>query len=57
MTHRLFAILRALRERVERLHEGAFASFTQQPLLKAALLPFLTFGGSSLFDYLAMLNF
>ena len=53
---KLSAQLEALGARVERLHEGAFASFTQQPLLKAALLPFLTFGGSSLFDYLAMLN-
>ncbi|HRP27442.1 MAG TPA: hypothetical protein PLG77_03310 [Burkholderiaceae bacterium] len=54
---KLGAQLEALRERVENLREGAFASFTQQPLLKAALLPFLTFGGSSLFDYLVMLNF
>jgi hypothetical protein len=53
---RLAGQLDALRERIERLREGAFASYAQQPLLKAALLPFLTYGGSSLFDYLTMLN-
>lgn len=54
---KLVAQLEALCVRVERLQDGAFASFAQQPLLKAVLLPFLTFGGTSLFDYLAMLNF
>ena len=48
--------LEALRDRVERLSDGAFAPYSRQPLLKAVLLPALTFGGSSLFDYLSMLN-
>jgi len=46
--------LDALRDRVERLSDGAFAPYTQQPLLKAVLLPLLTLGGSSLFDYMTM---
>jgi hypothetical protein len=48
--------LETLRDRAERLSDGAFAPYSRQPLLKAVLLPVLTFGGSSLFDYLAMLN-
>lgn len=48
--------LEALRERIERLREGAFAPYSQQPLLKALLLPVLTFGGTSLFDYLTLAN-
>ncbi len=45
-----------LRDRAERLSEGALAPFSRQPLLRAVLLPLLTFGGSSLFDYLTLLN-
>lgn len=48
--------LDVLRERMERLDEGAFAPFSRQPLLRAILLPLLTVGGTSLFDYLALLN-
>jgi len=48
--------LEALRDRAERLREGAFAPYSQQPLLRALLLPLLTFGGSSLFDYLSLAN-
>ena len=48
--------LDALRDRIERLRDGAFAPYSQQPLLKAVLLPLLTFGGSSLFDYLTLVN-
>lgn len=48
--------LDALRSRVESLREGAFAPYSQQPLLKAALLPLLTYGGTSLFDYLTLAN-
>ena len=40
----------------KRLSNGAFARYARQPLLKAVLLPALTFGGSSLFDYLSMNN-
>jgi hypothetical protein len=46
--------LDSLRER--QLRQGAFAPYSQQPLLRAILLPMLTVGGSSLFDYLAMVN-
>lgn len=48
--------LELLRERIKTLDEGAFAPFSQQPLLKAVLLPFATLGGSSLLDFLAMAN-
>jgi len=48
--------LEALSARVTSLHKGAFAPYLQQPLLKAVLLPVLTFGGSSMFDYLSMLK-
>ncbi|MQA20153.1 hypothetical protein [Rugamonas rivuli] len=50
------AQLTLLLERIEHLHEGAFAPFWQQPLLKAVLLPFAAFGGTSLLDYLALAN-
>jgi len=53
----LVSQLEALRERVEKLHEGAFAPYSEQPLLKALLMPFLTYGGTSLFDYLSLVNF
>lgn len=52
----LVSQLEALRERMERLREGAFAPYSQQPLLKAILLPVLTIGGTSLFDYLTLAN-
>lgn len=48
--------LELLRDRVEKLSDGAFAPYSRQPLLKAVLLPLLTFGGSSLFDYLTLAN-
>jgi hypothetical protein len=48
--------LELLRARMENLHEGAFAPFWQQPLLKAVLLPFATLGGTSLLDYMALAN-
>lgn len=48
--------LKLLLGRVEELHEGAFAPFWQQPLLKAVLLPFATLGGSTLLDYMALAN-
>jgi len=48
--------LEILRERAEKLDDGAFAPYSKQPLLRAVLLPLLTFGGSSLFDYLTLLN-
>ncbi|TQK03506.1 hypothetical protein [Herbaspirillum sp. SJZ107] len=50
------AQLKLLLERMEQLHEGAFAPFWQQPLLKAFLLPFATLGGTSILDYMALAN-
>jgi hypothetical protein len=43
-----------LRRQIEDLHEGALAPFSQQPLLKAVLLPFATLGGTNLLDILSM---
>ncbi|MFM2119581.1 MAG: hypothetical protein RL722_1049 [Pseudomonadota bacterium] len=43
-----------LHERITDLKAGAFAPFSQQPLLKAVLLPFATVGGTSLLDLMAM---
>ena len=48
--------LQWLRREIEALREGAFAPFSQQPLLKAVLLPFATLGGTVVLDYLAMAN-
>jgi hypothetical protein len=48
--------LELLQSRIENLHEGAFAPFWQQPLLKAVLLPFATLGGTTALDYLALAN-
>ena len=48
--------LETLSTRMRDLREGAFAPYSQQPLLKAVLLPLMTVGGSSLFDYLALAN-
>lgn len=48
--------LELLLDRVENMKDGAFAPFSQQPLLKAFLLPFATLGGTSLLDYLALAN-
>lgn len=39
---------------IQDLREGAFAPFSQQPLLKAIVLPFATLGGTSLLDYLSL---
>jgi hypothetical protein len=45
-----------LRDRIAQLSDGAFAPYSQQPLLKAILLPLLTVGGSSIADYLGIFN-
>ena len=50
------AQLTLLLERIEHLHAGAFAPFWQQPLLKAILLPFAAFGGTSILDYMVLAN-
>jgi hypothetical protein len=41
---------------VERTDEGAFGPFSQQPLMKAVLLPFSAYGGVSLMEYLLVFN-
>lgn len=48
--------LKLLQARIESLHDGAFAPFWQQPLLKAMLLPFATLGGTTVLDYMALAN-
>ena len=50
------AQLELLRRQIAELHEGAFAPFSQQPLLKALALPFATLGGTALLDAMAMAN-
>jgi hypothetical protein len=46
--------LSALVERIEHLHEGAFSPFSQQPLIRAMLLPLGSFGGVALLEYLIL---
>jgi hypothetical protein len=48
--------LELLKERIVRLDGGAFAPYSQQPLLKALVLPFATIGGTSLLELLRMAN-
>jgi hypothetical protein len=45
-----------LRDQVASLRRGAFAPYSQQPVLKALLLPFATLGGTSLLEYLQLAN-
>jgi hypothetical protein len=45
-----------LRRQIEALEEGAFAKMAHQPLLKALMMPFATWGGTTLLDYMAMAN-
>lgn len=52
----LVAQLERLRKRIAELDEGAFAPYSQQPLLRAVLLPFAALGGSTLLDYMALAN-
>ena len=44
--------LKLLRDNVERMRDGAFAPFTQQPILKAFLVPVMSYGGLALLEYL-----
>jgi hypothetical protein len=46
------AQLQTLLARVKTLHEGAFASYSQQPLVKAVLVPALTFVATVGLQYL-----
>jgi hypothetical protein len=45
-----------LREQAAALRQGAFAPYSQQPVLKALMLPFATLGGTSLLEYLQLAN-
>jgi hypothetical protein len=49
---RLASQLEMMLRRVEELREGAFSPFTQQPVVRAILLPLGSFGGTQLLEYL-----
>jgi hypothetical protein len=44
--------LETLLRRVDELRDGAFSPFSQQPLVRAMLLPLGTLGGTALIEYL-----
>jgi hypothetical protein len=44
--------LELLLRRIEELHEGAFSPFSQQPVVRAMLLPLGSLGGTALLGYL-----
>jgi hypothetical protein len=48
------AQLELLSRRVEELHEGALTPFSQQPLLRAMLLPLGSLGGTALLEHLLL---
>jgi hypothetical protein len=48
--------IKLLMERIRSTREGAFAPFTQQPALRALLLPFGGYGGVQLVEYLINLK-
>ena len=43
--------------RIEELREGAFSPFSQQPVVRAMLLPLGGFGGTALLNYLLVPGF
>jgi len=49
--------LEMLLRRVEELREGAFSPFSQQPMVRAMLLPLGSFGGTALLEYLLLPGF
>jgi hypothetical protein len=49
---RLASQLQMMLRRVDELRDGAFSPFSQQPLVRAILLPLGGLGGSTLFEYL-----
>jgi hypothetical protein len=51
---RLAVQLELLSRRVEELRDGAFTPFSQQPLVRAMLLPLGSFGGTALLEYLLL---
>ncbi len=46
--------LELLSHRIDELNEGALTPFSQQPLLRAMLLPLGSFGGTALVEYLLL---
>jgi hypothetical protein len=54
---RLAAQLEMLLKRMEELHEGAFSPVSQQPLVRAMLLPLGSLGGTALLEYLLLPGF
>jgi hypothetical protein len=46
--------LEMLLRRVEELHDGAFSPFSQQPVVRAMVLPLGSLGGSALLEYLLL---
>jgi hypothetical protein len=53
----LAAQLEMLLKRVEELHDGAFSPLSQQPLVRAMLLPLGSLGGTALLEYLLLPGF
>ena len=51
------AQLQAMIGQVRAFHDGAFAPYSQQPLVRALLLPLTSYGGSALVEYLSIANF
>jgi hypothetical protein len=43
--------------RVEELHDGAFSPLSQQPLVRALLLPLGSLGGTALLEYVLLPGF
>jgi hypothetical protein len=54
---RLAGQLELLLRRVEELRDGAFSPLSQQPLVRAMLLPLGSFGGTALLEYLLLPGF
>jgi hypothetical protein len=54
---RLASQLELLLRRVEELRDGAFSPFSQQPVVRAMLLPLGSFGGTALLEYLLLPGF
>jgi hypothetical protein len=49
--------LELMLRRVEELRDGAFSPFSQQPVVRAMLLPLGSFGGTALLEYLLLRGF
>jgi hypothetical protein len=54
---RLAGQLELMLRRVEELRDGAFSPFSQQPVVRAMLLPLGSFGGTALLEYLLLPGF